>query len=407
MTRWHAAPTALSFIAGLGGCGARTGLEGALPDGGAGASDRPTVCVEAPAGGPGVSVDLSADTRVGAADVVFLLDVSESMGPEMEAIQLALEEIILPGFLEAIPDVEIGVAAFADFPVNPYGAVTDVPYLRVADVTDDVGSVREALAGVTLKNGGDRPESQVEALYQVATGAGLDPWVDAVSGPPHTGGGVGFRAEAMPIVVIVTDAAFHGGPAGLYPYEGLSPAPHSWTDTLDALAALGAEVMALDTSGADLPTATTDLQATATALGTVDRGGTPLVVGVVAASELADAAVQLLTTLATDVRLDVDAVVEDVPGDEVDGRALVTAIRPLSAEPASGVASVDDFAFHAVLPGTRLTFTLTIADPAIPPAAAPLVVPVRVVVRANLRATIAVLRVDIVVPSLEGAGCGS
>lgn len=394
------------LVATLAGCGARTGLEdhrlGGGPDGGA--SETPPVCVEAPRGGPPVDVELPAEVRLGAADVLMLLDLTESMGPELEAVQLSLRDVIVPGLAQAIPDVSVGVAGFADFPVDPFGARTDSPFQRIVDVTTDVDAVLDALSEVVLTNGGDLPESQVEALYQVATGAGLDPWIDPA---PHAGpsGGVGFRAEALPVVVLVTDAAFHDGPSGLYPYEGLAPPSHSWPEAITALAAIGAEVVGLDSSSPDGPPATPDLEATASALGTLDREGAPVVVGLGGGHELPAAVVDMVTTLADDVRLDVDAVVEDVPGDAFDARELVASIRPLSAVPADGVVSIDEAAFRGAAPGTRLTFALTISNDGLEAGASTLVVPIEIIVRGNLRTTLRVLRVDVLVPSDDGAGC--
>jgi len=63
-------------------------------------------------------------------------------------------------------------------------------------------------------NGGaDGPESQVESLYQIATGEGLGSWVPAYAGPDCVGAPC-FREGALPIIVMFTDAPMHNGPPG-------------------------------------------------------------------------------------------------------------------------------------------------------------------------------------------------
>ena len=89
------------------------------------------------------------------------------------------------------------------------------------------GGSRQARAGAgvdprpgqPLGCGRDGPESGFEALYQIATGAGIAGPIGGVSpvvapfapAPDAVGslGGVGFRDGALPIVIHITDALSH------------------------------------------------------------------------------------------------------------------------------------------------------------------------------------------------------
>jgi large repetitive protein len=111
-----------------------------------------------------------------------------------------------------------------------------------------------------MGNGGDSPETAIEALYQIATGMGFDgngngnttdsgpagrittQTIPGTSGdvpafssfmadptPPPAGpvvlpsgdlGGVGFRPEAARIVIVATDAGFAYQPDLVDPYTG-------------------------------------------------------------------------------------------------------------------------------------------------------------------------------------------
>lgn len=347
------------------------------------------LCVEVPHAAGEITVEIETEAELVVADLLFLIDVSDSMSSELEAITLGLRERMVPGFAEEISDVAFGLATFSDFPIEPYGRSGDSPFSLLVEVTRDASAVEDALREVGTSIGGDEPESQAEALYRVATAEE-----------------VGFRPEALPVVLLFTDAPFHDGPSGLHAYDGLSPAPATWQQAVDALRGVGAHAVGLDSSEGGGAETAADLRATASALGTVDLGGAPLVFesgDEVAA--LSSTVVDAVVTLAQEVRLDVDALVEDVPGDAYDGRDFVLAIRPLSASPADAVRAIDGVAFRGVVPGTRLTFALVLASSIVEPTDTPVTVPLRIIVRGSFRTVLAVVRVDLVLPGADGTGC--
>ena len=168
---------------------------------------------------------LEFGTEVPAADVFFLMDTTGSMGGEIGNLQTALNTTVVPGIQAQIADTQFGVGAAEDFPVSPYGATScantangpDQPFELLQGITDNISSVTSGVnalstaSGSPIGCGADGPESNVEALYQVATGDGLaGPGATSVA-PNTTGvGGVGFRAGTMPIIVQITDIVSHG-----------------------------------------------------------------------------------------------------------------------------------------------------------------------------------------------------
>jgi hypothetical protein len=125
-------------------------------------------------------------------------------------------------------DVSVALAQHKDFPVGIFGATSDFPYRRelvpgtVGDPTPlhvlgteyNVDELSLAINGLTGGGGFDDPESQLEALHQLATGTGN------VTYTPLTGqGGVSgdagvvrpaFRSTSENrFVVLWTDASFH------------------------------------------------------------------------------------------------------------------------------------------------------------------------------------------------------
>ena len=104
-----------------------------------------------------------------------------------------------------------------------------------------------------------------------------------------------------------------------------------------------------------------------------------------------------------------DTLVVDVDrSDRVDASALVEAVVPVRAEPASGIESIDVSAgaFLGVRAGTRLEFSVRLRNDLVEPTNEPQRFEVEIVFRADGRNRIGSVRLEVVVPSLDGTGCG-
>jgi hypothetical protein len=204
-------------------------------------------------------------------DVVLLMDVTGSMAGAIASVQTLLTGTIIPGLAAAIADLEIGVASFRDFPVAPYGGGTDRPFEVDQTMTTSTATAQSAVNSLFAWGGADTPESHVEALYQVATGAGFGGWVPSASCPAGRSGAMCLRSGATPIVILISDAPFHNGPSG-YGYAGVSPTPHTYAEAVAALAGIGARVLGINVGSADA-----DMTRLATDTGSVDATGAPIV----------------------------------------------------------------------------------------------------------------------------------
>lgn len=406
----------VSLLLLAAGCGAKTGLlvpeRDAAPDAEVDAGPPDIPCFTLDFEGGDLSVDLSTEAELAVADVLFLVDVTGSMSQEIDNIQRRLRDRIVPGIAQEIPDVGIGVAYFADFPYGDFGLDDDVPFRLLRTITSDLVEAQAAVDQIPLLDGNDGPESQVEALYQVATGEGFGTFPDFLVEPsfgcPTGGSGYPcFRDHALPIVLMFTDAPFHNGPSGMFPYSGIPDGtPHSWDEAVEGLAELGVSFIGLDSAGFTDLGGVQDMRETATALGTVDVEGNPLVFDIGDdGGGLDETVVDAVKTLADLVRFDVDAIVEDVPGDPWDARDLIQSIRPLSADPPTGVQSMTESSFLGVIPGTRVTFAVTLRNDVIPRGPEPQFVRVRIIFRGNARTTLRVLEMDLVIPAEDGEGC--
>ena len=142
-------------------------------------------------------------------DVVFVQDLSGSFGDDIATVRG-----LVPNVVNAIRGVNgdsaFGVVGFVDKPMSPFGSTGEYVYQLFAPVSLDASAVTDAYANMQILGGGDLPESQLEALFQVAKRAD---------------GEVGFRSDTMRIAVLFTDAEYHvaGDGADAYPTPITTP----------------------------------------------------------------------------------------------------------------------------------------------------------------------------------------
>ncbi len=399
----------------LGGCGAKTGLY--VPDTGVDGDEDSGMdaaqvvevpCVEVPADGGPVQVELNVEAEVGRADVVFLVDTTASMQDEIDQIRRQLRDRLVPAIREEIPDSEFGVGTFEDFPVQPYGDPReDDPFTLNLPMTDDVSVAQAAVDSIRLGDGRDAPESQVEALYQLATGEGFAGFIPPAFGCPR--GGVGYacmRVDALPVVLLFTDAEMHNGPGGRNPYMRITPPPHTYGQMVDEINAIGTRVIGFDSGNG---AAGRDLRQVARDTSAVDGSGDELVFDIGRRGErLGTGVVDAIRAFASSAIFDIDAFPSDPdPGDGVDVTEFVEAITPVSARPMSGVESIDVElgVFRRAVAGTTLTFQVVLRADVLMPRPEPQTFVVDIVFRGDGRTALSRRPVQIVIPGEDGSGC--
>ena len=404
------------LAAGLlaGGCGAKTGLE--IPDSGPrdASADSPLgpdayvppdLCIELPPREPPTEFTVSFITRISTADVLFLVDVTGSMADEINQVRSGLRGTIVPGIAAVIPDVHFSVAQFADFPIEPHGDSDDLPFALRTQSTSDIPRVQEGLDRLEARGGNDIPESLVEALYLTATGEAAGLLVPPRRCAAGTIGYPCFRREGSRIVILVTDAPSHNGPGNSDPYEpGVAPRPHSYEQAVEALGGIGAKVLGLYSGLGELG-GRTQLETLARDTGAVSAAGEPIVIDIGSDGALLGASVvSAVQTLVDEAPIDITIALEDDPTDDLDALSFVRGIETVAAEPAIGAVQEVD-RFLRVRPSTRVTFRVRLNNERIERGA----LPRRYRMRANLIGDGATLltetTVEVVIPSLDGAGC--
>lgn len=242
-------------------------------------------------------------------DVFLLFDDTGSFVNNSPIVRGAFPTIIsqlqasLPGV-----DMGFGVGRFEEYANFAYEYDSGRPFVLnqpivASSTTGYMAAVQSALDRTTPGYGGDQPETDIEALYQLVTGKGFDGnnngtvsdsgaaglsstqlnpggsgdvpsfasfQADASAGvltPDGTVGGGGFRAGALPVVLLATDTGFAYQPKGessvtglgglSLPVSSLTGTSRSSTpndlgaglqETVTALNALGALVIGLGTN---------------------------------------------------------------------------------------------------------------------------------------------------------------
>jgi len=358
-----------------------------------------------PYGGPAESRELRFGTDIRKADVFFIMDRTGSMSGEVSELKTGLRTLVTR-IATSIPDVGVGFGGFEDFDVHggscriilgievcdvQYGAAGDLPFELLSVITTDTDQMVTDVGLLRVGSGGATWASTTEALYQTATGEGIGPWVPPQSCPAipdeigRRRGYPCFRPGALPIVVVLTDTSSRNGPmttAGQDYDESYFPSgvhPHTYTETLTALASIGARAFGV-ISGTEVasPTAAAQAREWASSTGTVDAAGTPIFFMIAGdGSGLTDRVAEAIERLANETPQNIATRTQDgvdIPERDpgVDATAFIKAIVPTTAWDSAGteipdtVITRDDTTFYSVPPGTMVSFTVRFQNDFVP-----------------------------------------
>lgn len=259
-------------------------------------------------------------TDIQMADVFFTIDTSGTMGGEIFYLTQDLQDVIIPGIQDSIPDSRFGVGRFEDCPDNQICANA---MKNLQDITSSAEAVQAALDSITSTCGGSEPYTST--LWVIATGD-TSPWSSyspSYFSPhprrcsdPATIGWPCFRPGAIPIIIQFGDELFS---------EDESCALHrSAAEAIDALNSIKAKYI-----GVNSGVSHADMAVIAGGTNSVDVGGDPLVFDINPdGTGLGEEVASAVATLATQVPIDVNAVAEDNTSDAVDATIFIDRIEP-------------------------------------------------------------------------------
>lgn len=339
---------------------------------------------ELPFNGPAELEPCELSVGLNSVDVYFLVDTTGSMGGELYNLQRGLTSGTYiagcPGGIIGamdctIPDIQFGVGQAEDYPRRPFGVWYDEPYRHRQDITASAAAAQSAVNALRLGNGYDWPESQASALWSIATGNALGRYTPRRTGcPAGTWGYPCFREEAIPVIVLITDAPFHNGSNG-YNYSGLGFSAPSWGNTISALQAAGIRVIVIESanwSWSYRRQCLRDFDQLATNTGAIDGAGNPFVYNINSnGTGLDGAVVNAIDDLANATRLDIVARAIDNPSTAFDERQLVRSITAASYSPGGACNRTSGDRFIACVPGSDVRFEIVFHNDVVPPMGTP------------------------------------
>jgi hypothetical protein len=142
----------------------------------------------------------------GVADIVFVIDVTGSMTPIIDALRKNIETFIDSlsrgdaNNAAPVKDWRGKVVGYRDM---EHAAAEGLPWMEDNPFVRDAVALKAQLAGLRAAGGGDEPESLLDVLYKVASMEASPK--GAQSEDPNKWR---YRSEAARVVIVFTDASF-------------------------------------------------------------------------------------------------------------------------------------------------------------------------------------------------------
>lgn len=132
-------------------------------------------------------------------DVFFLVDTTDSMADKIDAMKRGLGTII-NDFAKAGVDARFGVGQYRAYETAP-------AYQRMSDLVKASDKSLTAAVNALTANGGNHKQTSLDALYQIATGKGLQEGTAFIAAGQQTH----WRDDALHVVLHITDEGFAVG----------------------------------------------------------------------------------------------------------------------------------------------------------------------------------------------------
>ena len=138
----------------------------------------------------------------GVADIVFLIDISGSMAPVIDALRRNIEVFIDSlssgdaNNAAPVKDWRAKVVGYRDAEHDGERWYEDNPFVR------DTATLKKQLASLQAQGGGDEPESLLDALYKLATMSAMPKGSQGEDADKWR-----YRSDAARVVIVFTDAS--------------------------------------------------------------------------------------------------------------------------------------------------------------------------------------------------------
>ena len=148
----------------------------------------------------------SREKTKGVADIVFVVDISGSMAPCIDALRQNIETFVNSlssgdaNNAAPVKDWRAKVVGYRDIEA---AEADGLPWVVDNEFVRDPAQLKSQLAALQANGGGDEPESLLDTLYKVATMEAMPKGAQSVEP-----GKWRYRSDAARVVVVFTDASF-------------------------------------------------------------------------------------------------------------------------------------------------------------------------------------------------------
>lgn len=145
----------------------------------------------------------------GVVDIIFLIDATGSMSPEIEAVKKHvgnfLDSLKHPKNPNAVPikDWRAAVYAYRD---HDYDTAHGLPWFISNPFSRDPNEVKRQLNEIQAAGGGPEPESLLDALLKISQMPAMEKGIQMSEEDPNMWR---YRSSAARAVIVFTDATFH------------------------------------------------------------------------------------------------------------------------------------------------------------------------------------------------------
>jgi hypothetical protein len=158
---------------------------------------------------PGEAASAAPQARAktkGVADIVFLVDVSGSMAPCIDALRTNIESFVdtlSKGEGNNAPPVRDWRAKVVGYRDVEAAQSEGIPWIVDSSFVRDASSLKSQLGQLRAEGGGDVPESLLDALFKIASMEAIPKGSQAEDPAKWR-----YRSDAARVVIVFTDAPF-------------------------------------------------------------------------------------------------------------------------------------------------------------------------------------------------------
>lgn len=306
------------------------------------------------------SYSVTFSSTIDEVDVLTILDTSGSLTEELGIIKSNVSTMT-QSIVDDYPDAAFGMTTLGTLGYTVYSIIHNIDE-TVSNYVSSVSSM------TTIVNGS--AEYHTAAIDQAVSGTGTYQLVRSYEGGSQytvnipaascsvgERGGVCFRENSLPVVIVISDEAIDMD--GWIWDIGLATTAD---DVSDSLNAINAKIGIIDASGTTDPLMVDDAAKFALDTNSYDSAGEPFHKAISSADTVLDAWITMVKNMISDTVMDIELDIDQGASNPVNVLDLIDSSTALSASPPSGIDGKSGAEFQGVQRHTSLTYKVVFSN---------------------------------------------